>query len=180
MIFFSGFAVGTFVAGIVSDIWGRKRSILLFSFLMLASGLATSFMPVFPSFVVMWWLVGVAAVANFTVAFVWTIELAAGSGRETLFSKLYIASQANGKLFLECQCSSHGLLVEVWPFWLLGSIQTGEQSFRYHLLYFLTSNMWLQFVSAPCAIAPILIYFLPESPRWLIAKGRISEARSED
>ena len=25
MIFFSGFAVGTFLAGIVSDIWGRKR-----------------------------------------------------------------------------------------------------------------------------------------------------------
>ena len=113
MIFFSGFAVGTFVAGIVSDIWGRKRSILLFSFLMLVSGLATSFMPVFPSFVVMWWLVGVAAVANFTVAFVWTIELAAGSGRETLFSKLYSLFQANGKLSLECQCSSHGLLVEV-------------------------------------------------------------------
>ena len=78
MIFFSGFAVGTFVAGIVSDIYGRKRSILLFSFLMLVSGLTTSFMPVFSSFVIMWWLVGVAAVANFTVAFVWTIELAAG------------------------------------------------------------------------------------------------------
>ena len=78
MIFFSGFAVGTFVAGIVADIYGRKRSILLFSFLMLVSGLATSFMPVFSSFVIMWWLVGVAAVANFTVAFVWTIELASG------------------------------------------------------------------------------------------------------
>ena len=113
MIFFSGFALGTFVAGIVSDIWGRKRSILLFSFLMLVSGLATSFMPVFPSFVVMWWLVGVAAVANFTVAFVWTIELAAGSERETLFSKMYSLFQANGKLSLECPCSSHGLLVEV-------------------------------------------------------------------
>ena len=29
MIFFSGFAVGTFLAGLVSDIWGRKRSDLL-------------------------------------------------------------------------------------------------------------------------------------------------------
>ena len=50
----------------------------MFSLLTLASGLATSFMPVFPAFVLAWWTVGVAAVANFTVAFVWTIELATG------------------------------------------------------------------------------------------------------
>ena len=57
---------------------GVLRSILLFSLLTLLSGLLTSVMPVFPAFVLAWWTVGVAAVANFTVAFVWTIELAAG------------------------------------------------------------------------------------------------------
>ena len=69
----------------------------MFSLLTLLSGILTFFMPVFPAFVVMWWLVGtiltfivvenhifllpkvgVAAVANFTVAFVWTIELGTG------------------------------------------------------------------------------------------------------
>jgi len=148
MIFFSGFAVGTFVAGIVSDIWGRKRSILLFSFLMLASGLATSFMPVFPSFVVMWWLVGVAAVANFTVAFVWTIELAAGKWKIILGMSMQFTWPFGRGLAV--------LAAWIYPNW----------------------RTIFQFVSAPCAIAPILIYFLPESPRWLIAKGRISEART--
>ena len=57
---------------------GVLRSILLFSLLTLLSGLLTSVMPVFPAFVLAWWTVGVAAVANFTVAFVWTIELATG------------------------------------------------------------------------------------------------------
>lgn len=57
MIFFSGFAVGTFVAGLVSDVWGRQRSIMVFSLLTLSSGVATSFMPNFPGFVVVWWLV---------------------------------------------------------------------------------------------------------------------------
>ena len=58
MIFFSGFAVGTFVAGLVSDAYGRKKAIILFSLLTLASGVATSFAPVFPAFVALWWLVG--------------------------------------------------------------------------------------------------------------------------
>ena len=57
MIFFSGFALGTFVAGIVSDIWGRKRAILVFSLLTLISGIVASLMPVFTAFVAVWWLV---------------------------------------------------------------------------------------------------------------------------
>jgi len=148
MVFFSGFAVGTFVAGIVSDIWGRKRSILLFSFLMLVSGLATSFMPVFPSFIIMWWLVGVAAVANFTVAFVWTIELAAGKWKVIL---------GMGMQF-------------TWPF--------GRGFAVVAAWIFPNWRTIFQVVSAPCILAPVLLYFLPESPRWLIAKGRISKART--
>lgn len=148
MVFFSGFAVGTFVAGLVSDIWGRKRSILLFSFLMMASGLATSFMPVFPSFIIMWWLVGVAAVANFTVAFVWTIELAAGKWKVIL-----------------------GMAMQfTWPF--------GRGLAVVIAWIFPNWRTIFRVVSAPCILAPIMIYFLPESPRWLIAKGRLSEARS--
>ncbi len=27
------------------------------------------------------------------------------------------------------------------------------------------------------AIAPVLLFFLPESPRWLVAKGRTEEAK---
>jgi hypothetical protein len=33
-------------------------------------------------------------------------------------------------------------------------------------------------VSAPCILAPFLLYFLPESVRWQVAKGRIIQART--
>ena len=34
-----------------------------------------------------------------------------------------------------------------------------------------------QVISAPMIVAPILLYFLPESPRWLVANGRTEEAK---
>ena len=34
-----------------------------------------------------------------------------------------------------------------------------------------------QVISAPMIVAPILLYFLPESPRWLVAKGKTEEAK---
>lgn len=148
MVFFSGFGLGTFVAGLVSDKWGRKRAMLFFSVLTLVSGISTSFMPVFPAFVLSWWLLGIAAIANFTVAFVWTIELGSGKWKVIL-----------GMTMQFTWPFARGLAVAaafIWPNW----------------------STMLQIVSGPCIFAPILLYFLPESPRWLIAQGRISEAKA--
>ena len=121
---------------------------MVFSLLTLLSGITTSFMPVFPAFLLAWWTVGVAAVANFTVAFVWTIELASGKWKIILGMSMQFTWPF-----------ARGLAVAaayIWPSW----------------------DRMLQVVSAPCILAPALLYFLPESPRWLLAKGRVSEARS--
>jgi len=148
MIFFSGFAVGTFVAGIVSDMFGRKRSIALFSLLMATSGILTSFMPHYAAFVFLWWLVGIAAIANFTVAFVWVAELCTGKWKVILSMGMQLT----------------------WP--CGRALAVGVS---YNLTHWQTI---FQVVSAPAVVLPFLLFFLPESPRWLLAKGRISEARA--
>lgn len=148
MLFFSGFGLGTFLAGLFSDAFGRKQAMLFFSTLMLLSGMVCTFMPVFSAFLSVWIVVGIAAVANFTVAFVWAMEVLSGKWKVLLGMSMQFT----------------------WPL-----------SRMFLLLVAWTLPNWrriLQVVSAPCILAPFLLYFLPESVRWQVAKGRIIQARA--
>jgi len=148
MLFFGGFGLGTFISGIISDSFGRKKSLIGFSLLIFVSGVACSFMPNYISFTVMWIVVGIAAVANFTVAFVWVMELASGKWKIILGMGMQFGWPLSRMFVLVCA-------------WLLPN--------------------WrriMQVISAPMLAAPIFLYLLPESPRWLVAKGRISDAKT--
>ena len=121
-------------------------------------------MPNFPSFVLSWWLVGVAAVANFTVAFVWTIELAAGRWKTILGMAMQFGWPCG-----------RGIAVNIIK---IVANKTSTADLQVLAAWLLPHwRRILQAVSAPCLLVPVLVYFLPESPRWLLAKGRISEAR---
>ena len=119
-------------------------------------------MPVFPAFVLAWWTVGVAAVANFTVAFVWTIELTSGEELISGQSAGYCPGKWKIILGMSMQFTwplARGFAVaaaNLWPSW---------------------SGM-LQVVSAPSLLSPLHLNFHPESPRWLLGRGRVCEARS--
>ena len=58
MIFFGGFAFGTFFAGLVSDKYGRKQAIVLMAQFLFGCGLLASIMPSFISFIIVWWATG--------------------------------------------------------------------------------------------------------------------------
>ena len=92
---FSGFALGSFCSGLVSDRFGRKTAIWGASvgtfkeksetnfwssgqITMCVFGVITSFMPFYWGFVFTWWITGTMAIACYTAAFVWTMEICAG------------------------------------------------------------------------------------------------------
>jgi len=146
-LLFTGFALGSFCSGLVSDRYGRKTAIWGASVTMLVFGVITSFVPWYPLFVLTWWVTGTMAIACYTAAFVWTMELCTGKW------KIYIGMSMNYS-WPTCRLIIAGL----------------AYVFRNYTIH-------LQCISALVAVGSILMYWIPESPRWLIARSRMDEAK---
>ena len=63
MVLFSGYAVGTILAGFVSDYMGRKAAIAFFSQLLFGTGIIATVMPNATGFIVVWFFVGKCMIA---------------------------------------------------------------------------------------------------------------------
>lgn len=83
IILWFGLAVGTLISGIVSDKYGRKTAIYLMSQLLFGFGFLMTSMPNFISFVLVWFITGVAAMGVYTVSFVWCMECVSKEWRTT-------------------------------------------------------------------------------------------------
>lgn len=147
LLLFSGFALGSFCSGLVSDRFGRKTAIWTCSVIMLVFGVITSFVPYYWVFVFTWWITGTMAIACYTAAFVWTMEICAGKW------KIYLGMSMNYSWPI-CRLIIAGL---AWTF----------RDWHIHL----------QCISALVAVGAVILYWLPESPRWLIARGRMDDAK---
>jgi len=147
MLLFTGFALGTFCSGLVSDRFGRKLAIWGASVTMMVFGVITAFVPWYPVFVFTWWVTGTMAIACYTAAFVWTMEIAAGP------YKTYVSMSMNYS----------------WPLCRLfiAGLAYGLRNYHWHLVA----------ISAIVGVGSVILYWLPESPRWLIAKGKMEEAK---
>ncbi|KAF2351808.1 Major facilitator sugar transporter-like, partial [Trinorchestia longiramus] len=145
-IFFAGVLVGAFMWGIISDWYGRKYTILLNLILMALSGVATALVPNMTIFNITRFFFAVTSAGVFQTAFVLGLELVGAQYREL--------------------CAVLGQYVFALGEVLLGCL--GLQFRKWRMLQLL--------ISVPLAVGILYGFVVPESPRWLISRGRRDEA----
>ena len=162
-----GSIIGVLMAGKLSDRWGRKVTMLVAAVFFSVSGIACAFVGSFEQLVVARILGGI------------------GIGVVSIVSPLYISevsiAQYRGRLVSLYQLSvTIGFLgAYLTNFQLLHFSQSGAVLNTGWMNLVFVSEVWrgmLGFCSLPAILFFCIIFFIPESPRWLILKGRDERA----
>ena len=142
---------GNALAGFLSDAFGRKKVLMLTAILFTLSALLSAGASSFSVFVISRVLGGVAVGGAILIAPVYIAEISPSQFRGSLvsFNQLMIVTGISASFF-----SNYYLL------------RLGENSWR-----------WMLGVEAvPAAAYFLLLFLVPESPRWLFSKGREEQA----
>jgi len=152
-----GCAIGAAIAGVLSDWLGRKKVLILSAILFLISA------------------VGTALPKNITIFIIYRIIGGLGVGAASMSSPMYIAEISPARI--------RGRMVSVNQF----AIVTGFLVV-YFVNYFIAlqgDQMWNQesgwrwmfgSEALPALLLLVLLFFVPESPRWLTKQNRSDEA----
>ena len=119
----------------------------------------SSFATRYPVFVVTWWITGTMAIACYTAAFVWTMEVAAGNW------KIYLGMSMNYswpvcRLIIAGTFYSLTLFLTLIHIYIFSGLAWTLRDWHWHL----------RCISALVAVGSVILYWLPESPRWLVAR----------
>lgn len=146
-----GAAIGALIGGKLSDSLGRKKLLMACAVLFALTGAGTGWAGSFPLFVTFRMLSGVAVGAAALVCPMYVAEISPASmrGRMVSFYQLSIVI---------------GILLAYLSNYLL--LNWGENNWRW-----MFSSQ-----SVPSLLFFFGLFFVAESPRWLIRKGRINEA----
>jgi MFS transporter, putative metabolite:H+ symporter len=147
----TGLTIGSYVWGVIADRVGRRAAILLSGIMFVGTSICGS-MPAFQWNLLMCFFMGLAAGGMLPITYA---------------------------LLAECMPSNHRgwTLVLVGAFGLIGGWFAASGCATLLEPYFGWRIMW--FLNAPTGLILILCNnFIPESPRFLLARGRIDEARA--
>lgn len=146
--FFVGMLVGSFVTGIFSDAWGRKKCIFVSNAVMLLSGVASSFVRNIPLFAVLRFVSGFGLTGVMLSLYIYGLELVGPSIRTAAGNMTYF-------------------------------FYNGYQMLLVLIAYYVRSWRTLVLITTAPAILIFPFWkFMPESPRWLIARDCLDEAQT--
>ncbi|MBN2815006.1 MAG: sugar porter family MFS transporter [Bacteroidales bacterium] len=146
-----GCIAGVFLAGKSSDLYGRKKVLMLAALLFFVSALGSAFAHSLVSFLFARILGGLAVGVASILSPMYIAEIAPAKYRGTLVSLNQLAIVI-------------GILVAFFSNYLL--VNTGENNWRWMLLV----------MAAPALLLFVSLFLVPESPRWLVAHGRNDDA----
>jgi SP family arabinose:H+ symporter-like MFS transporter len=146
-----GCIAGVFIAGKAGDIYGRKKVLMLAAVLFLISAAGSASAHTLLFFIIARVLGGVAVGVASILSPMYIAELAPAKYRGTLVSLNQLAIVV-------------GILIAFFSNYLL--LNTGENNWRWMLLV----------MAAPAVLLFLCLFFVPESPRWLVARKQNDEA----
>lgn len=152
-----GCVFGAMVAGTASDRFGRKKVLLVTAILFMISAIGSAVPEDLTQFILARFIGGLGVGAASMLSPLYISEVAPAKNRGTLVSmyQLAIVIGINLIYFINLRIASGG--DEAW------NIEWGWR-------YMLGSEV------IPAALFFLLLFFVPESPRWLVKKGRTKEA----
>lgn len=158
-----GSIVGVLFAGKLSDKWGRKVTMLVAAFFFSVSGIGCAFTLTFDQLVFARILggVGIGIVSVVSPLYISEVSIAQYRGRLVSLYQLAVTIGFLGAYLANYQ--------------LLHFSQSGVVLSADWMNKIMVSEVWrgmLGFSSIPSILFFIIIFFIPESPRWLVLKGR--------
>lgn len=147
-----GTLAGALISGKPADILGRKKSLLVIAILYTVSALGSALTQSWTGFLVFRFIGGI------------------GVGASSVIGPMYIAEIAPARL--------RGRLVTSFQLNIVAGILLSYFS-NYIIARLITYDAWrwmLGVISIPSVLFFILIFFIPDSPRWLVLKNRLDDA----
>jgi SP family sugar:H+ symporter-like MFS transporter len=157
-----GCFVGAFLAGKLADAMGRRKVMMLAAILFLVGALVQGFSHVQLLFVVARFMGGMAVGAASVLSPAYISEVAPANirGRMATIQQIMIITGLTAAFVVNYYlAAAAGASTEIW--W------GGYEAWRW--MY------WMQAI--PAAVFLVALLFIPESPRYLVQKGRLDEAR---
>jgi SP family arabinose:H+ symporter-like MFS transporter len=150
----AGTVIGAMTAGIPGDKWGRRDSLRIMAVLYLVSSLGCALAWSWPALLVFRFIGGL------------------GIGGSSVLGPMYIAEIApakwRGRLVGLFQFNIvFGILLAYFSNYIVGTMQLGDAEWRWKL----------GMPAIPALFFLLMLFGIPRSPRWLVKKQRVAEAR---